>query len=173
MNEKQSFLIIYHKHKDLVYNLCMNYLQNREDAEEVFQDVFLSVHQKIVLFEGKAKVKTWLYRITVNKSLDFIKARKAKKRFAFFKMASIDDLEISGRIDHPGIILENKESTERILEAMNSLPANQKTALVLKSMEQLSQKEIAEVMKKDVKAVESLLSRARKNLKEKLSKTKD
>lgn len=173
MIQNTSFLKVYNEHKDLIYNLCLNYLQNKEDAEEVFQDVFISAHHNLDKFEGKAQVKTWLYRIAINKSLDFIKSRKTKKRFAFFKMSNVDDLEINSKIDHPGIILENKEATERIFKALNVLPKNQKTALVLKSMEQLSQKEISTVMKIGEKAVESLLSRARKNLKIELGKTKD
>jgi RNA polymerase sigma-70 factor (ECF subfamily) len=148
-------------------------LQNKEDAEEVFQDVFMSVHQKIDSFEGKAHIKTWLYRIAVNRSLDFIKAKKTKKRFAFFKMSNIDDLEINSKINHPGVLLENKEATERIFKAINKLPKNQKSALILKSIEQLSQKEISQILGIGEKAVESLLSRARRNLKEILNTAKD
>lgn len=173
MIENRLFLKVYKEHKDLVYNLCLNYLQNKQDAEEVFQDVFLSIHKNIEKFQGKAQVKTWIYRIAVHKSLDFIKAKKTKKRFAFFNTKRLEDVNLHSKIDHPGILLENKEATHRIFNALSTLPHQQKTALILKSMEQLSQKEIAKVMKTSEKAVESLLSRARKKLKEKLNETKD
>lgn len=157
----------------MVYNLCLNYLQNKEDAEEVFQDVFLSVHQNLNKFENRSEFKTWIYRIAINKSIDFLKAKKTKKRWAFFRMTNLDDLSLPSKVDHPGILLESKEATGHIFSAINLLPNNQKTALVLKTMEQLTQKEISKVLGVSEKAVESLLSRARRNLKEVLSKKKD
>ena len=71
----------YQAHKNLVFNLALNYVQNTEDAEEITQDVFLSVDQSMANFKGQSDIKTWIYRITINKSLDFLKAQKRKKRF--------------------------------------------------------------------------------------------
>ena len=79
-----KFAEIYDQHKSLVFNLALQYVQNTEDAEEITQDVFLIVHEKLEAFRMEAKVSTWLYRITINKSLDFIKAKKRQKRFSFF-----------------------------------------------------------------------------------------
>jgi RNA polymerase sigma factor (sigma-70 family) len=67
-------------HKDLVYNLALSYVQNSEDAEEITQDVFIAVYQSISSFKAQANIKTWIYRIAINKSLDFIKAKKRQKR---------------------------------------------------------------------------------------------
>jgi RNA polymerase sigma-70 factor (ECF subfamily) len=67
----------------MVYNLALQYTQNIEDAEEVAQDVFVSIYNSIDKFQANSKLSTWIYRITINKSLDFIKAKKTKKRFAF------------------------------------------------------------------------------------------
>lgn len=75
--------------------------------------------------------------------------------------------------DHPGVALENKEATERIMRAVGRLPDNQQTALILKAIEGMPQQEIAEVMETSLKAVESLLSRAKKNLSTELAATKD
>ena len=61
----------YQAHKNLVFNLALNYVQNTEDAEEITQDVFLSVHQSMSSFKGQSDIKTWIYRITINKSLQF------------------------------------------------------------------------------------------------------
>lgn len=160
---------IYNEHKGLVYNLCLNYLQNTEDAEEVTQDVFVKIYQKLNSFNNKSTVKTWIYRITINQCLDFLKAKKSKKRFGF-TIPIYDNSESLSYSDfkHPGILLVHQEATENLLKLINELPLNQKTALLLKAIEGLSQKEISSIMKTSEKAVESLLSRAKSNLKEKL-----
>jgi len=163
---------LYEEYKDMVYNLSLTYVQNAEDSEEITQDVFLKVYQHLNNFEKRASIKTWIYRITINKSLDFIKAQKAKKRFSFlstlFKTDSVEIITKTSDFNHPGIQLENKEAVEKLFYLINKLPYNQKTALVLKVMESLSQKEIAKIMKLSEKAVESLLSRAKKNLNDKI-----
>ncbi len=176
MEDKQFFKQVYEDHKEMVFNLCLNYLQNTEDAEEVTQDVFVKVHGQLSKFGGRSSVKTWIYRIAINKCLDFIKAQKRQKRFGIhvpiFPFGSNNPV-LAGNFRHPGVQLEDKEAVEEIFKHINSLPEKQKTALILKSMEGLSQQEISEVMKMSVKAVESLLSRARTNLKKKLNRTKD
>lgn len=167
-----TFDQIYHEHIDLVFNLCLNYLQNQQDAEEVSQDVFVKVHDQLPKFQGRSSIKTWMYRIAINQCLDFLKARKRKKRFGFhisiFDAADGYSLPVLSAFDHPGILLEDKEATEQILKQINALPTKQKTALLLKSIDGLPQREVAEVMDMSEKAVESLLSRARASLKKKL-----
>ena len=76
-----DFEAFYIKNKNFVYNLALQYVQNIEEAQEITQDVFLKAHQKIHTFKGDATLETWLYRITINTSLDAIKAKKRKKRF--------------------------------------------------------------------------------------------
>ncbi len=161
---------LYHTHKDRVFNLALNYVQNYEDAEEVTQDVFVSVHQSLAKFEGRANVSTWIYRITINRSIDFLKAKKRKKRFAF--ITSIFGADGSthdvSHFDHPGVQLEQKEAYQKLFRYINELPENQKTALLLSKTEQRSQAEVAEIMGISVKAAESLIQRARTNLANKM-----
>ena len=71
-----TFMEVYHRHARMVYNLCLNYLHGREDAQEATQDVFLKVHKRLTGFKGDASVSTWIYRITINTCLDRLKARK-------------------------------------------------------------------------------------------------
>lgn len=163
---------IYKEHKDLVFNLALSYTQNVEDAEEITQDVFVAVYQGLEDFKAEAKVSTWLYRITINKSLDFLKAKKAKKRLAFitsiFKDNTTKLVHDQGHFNHPGVLLEEKERMAYIFSVINELPAQQKTALILSKIEGKPQKEVAEIMNLNIKAVESLLTRARATLKNKL-----
>jgi RNA polymerase sigma factor (sigma-70 family) len=162
----------YTNYKDLVYNLALQYLQNTADAEEITQDVFLSVYQNLNQFEGKATLKTWIYRITINKSLDFIKAKSRNKRSFFFTSKRLDDPDtpiIVSHFDHPGILMEQEEEMSKIFACINALPERQKTALILMKIENKTQQETATIMKSTVKSVESLYQRAKKNLKEKLA----
>lgn len=167
---------LYKEYKDLVYNLALSYVQNKEDAEEIMQDTFVAAYQGLEDFREDAKISTWLYRIAINKSLDHIKARKAKKRFAFITSIFKEDstaYQYEGKhFDHPGVLLERKEELKRIFSCINDLPVNQKTALILSKIDQVPQKEIAEIMNLNIKAVESLLTRAKKNLQNKLSEGK-
>ncbi|MBU2019877.1 MAG: RNA polymerase sigma factor [Bacteroidetes bacterium] len=165
-----NFEEIYREHKNLVYNLALQYTQNTQDAEEVAQDVFLKVYEKFGQFKEAAALKTWIYRITVNQSLDYIKAKKRKKRWSLFTAKSIesDDHSSIPDFNHPGVELENKEEVERLFSLINELPENQKTALILLKIEGLSQVEAAEILETSPKAVESLFQRAKKNLAEKL-----
>jgi len=174
MLEESSFKNIYDTYIDMVYNLCLNYLQNSSDAEDVCQNVFIKVHQHIKQFEGKSSLKTWIYRVTINQCHDFTKAKKRKKRFgnivSLFQENIADSTLPLPDFNHPGVLLEDKEAVAAIFNKINKLPTNQKTAIVLKTIEGMSQKEIAEVMEISTKAVESLLSRARSGLKKMLNK---
>jgi RNA polymerase sigma factor (sigma-70 family) len=167
-----SFHEIYEQYKNKVFNTVLSYLQNTEDAEETTQDVFIEIHRSINSFEGKSSLSTWIYRISINKSLDFIKSKNRKKRFAFLTNL----FDESGNIKHdppdffhPGVQLENKEKSAILFKAINTIPENQKTAFILSKIEGLSYIEIAEVMQTSIPSVESLLFRAKQNLQKELS----
>lgn len=168
-----QFEDLYNEHKKLVYNLALQYVQNIEDAEEITQDVFVSVYEKLDTFRQDSKHSTWLYRITINKSLDFIKARKRQKRFSFFtSLFNNETGEVKYHVsdfNHPGVMLEEKEQLKNLFLLINELPDNQKTALILMKIEEKSQIETAEIMNMTPKAVESLVQRAKSNLSKKLN----
>lgn len=172
-----TFQEIYIQFNKTVYNLSLNYLQNKEDAEEVTQDTFVAIHTSLHTFKENSQLSTWIYRITINQCLDFIKAKKRKKRFALFTELFKDNNEEINHgfpsFDHPGVLLEQKEIISRIFSCINQLPTLQKTALILSKLENKSQKEIAEIMNSTPKAVESLIQRAKKNLSQKLNQAKE
>jgi len=123
-------------------------------------------------FNEKSDISTWIYRIAVNKSLDFIKAKKRKKRNAIhtqlFHPLTGKQLHEAPHIEHPGVVLENQDRVRILFQAIYQLPENQKTAFVLCKIEDFSQKETAEIMQLSEKAIEALLRRARENLKKSL-----
>jgi RNA polymerase sigma factor (sigma-70 family) len=166
-----SFFIVYNQYKLLVYNVALNYVQNCEDAEEITQDVFVQLHQSLHKFEQKSTLKTWIYRITINKSLDFIKHKNSKKWFFIFGTKSNSEIELQNitTFEHPGILLENQENAAILYATINELTENQKTAFILSKLDGLSNPEIASIMEVSISSVESLIFRAKSALKEKLS----
>jgi len=168
---KRNFNSVYNEYHLLVYNVALNYVQNIEDAEEITQDVFLKVHESLSDFKENSSLKTWLYRITINQSLDFIKKKNSKKRFFIFGKKSQNEFELINisNFEHPGILLEQQEDAKVLFLVINSLPVNQKTAFILSKVDGLSNPEVSEIMEISISAVESLIFRAKKELKEKLS----
>lgn len=160
--------MIFDNNKKKVFNICLNFVRNKEDAEDLAQEVFIEVFRSVDKFEGKSEMSTWIYRIAVNKSLDFIKAAGRKKRFALLtKLFHPGDGSTAADIphfDHPGVQLENKERAEILFRAVSLLSKNQETAFILFHIEGFTLKETAQIMKLSDKAVESLLQRAKGDL---------
>lgn len=173
MQQLPDFALLFEEHKLMVLNLALQYTQNLQDAEEITQDVFVKVHEKLHTFNHKSTLKTWIYRITIHQSLDFIKARDRKKRSIFSRLSPIEinsSENQSVEMNHPGIIMEDREAAERIFMALNQLPDQQKTALILVKIEQHPIEKAAEIMEINRKALESLIHRAKANLQKILNK---
>jgi len=157
----------------MVYNTAIGILQNTEDAEDVAQEVFVQVYESIKSFKAESKFSTWLYRITVSKALDHLRRKKRKKRFAYVQSlfgANSETIIEKPDFNHPGIKLDNKERAALLFKAIGQLPENQKIAFTLHKLEGLSYQEISEVMKTSVSSVESLMHRAKNNLKKWLTR---
>ena len=170
-----TFESIYLQYRKMVYNLSLQYTQNIEDAEEITQDVFIKIYKNIDGFNNKSSLKTWIYRIAINTSLDFLKLKTSKRKslFKVFGNTNIEKVWEPVEFNHPGVLLEQKEEMKRIFSAINSLPGDQKTVIILLKIEGNSQVETAAIMNLSEKAVESLFQRAKKNLTKKLNQEKD
>ncbi len=170
---EQAFRQMVEQYKMLVVNTCFGMVHNTEDAEDIAQEVFIEVFRSVEKFRADSKLSTWLYRITVNRSLNFIRDNKKHKWFQSFedavksKNTVHENLAISTS-DQPGFILENSQRATLLHEAIDSLPENQKVAFTLSKYEELSYQEISAVMDLSVSSVESLIHRAKKNLQKKL-----
>lgn len=165
--DREAFKTIVETWQDMVYNTALGLLQNSEDAEDTAQEVFMQVYDSITTFKEESKFSTWLYRITVSKSLDHIRKKKRKKRFAFVQSLYGKNYELLNDppdFFHPGVKMENKERAAVLFKSVEKLPANQKTAFILNKTEGLSYGEIGEIMKLSSSAVDALLQRAKKNL---------
>ena len=157
----------------MVFNTALSIVQNTEDAEDVAQEVFIQVYRSIDQFKGDSRLTTWIYRITTTKALDHIRSKKRKKRFAFVtSLFGVNNELLHEPTDfqHPGIELDKKEQAALLFRMVSQLPDNQKVAFNLHKTEDLSYQEIADIMVISVSAVESLLFRARQNLRKMLEK---
>lgn len=166
-----AFRALVDAYQDRVFNACLNVLHDREDAEDVAQEVFVEVFNSLRSFRGDAKLSTWMYRIALSKSLDLVRRKKRKKRFAVVQSLFAPDAgepEDASGLGHPGIRLEDKERGEVLFSHIDRLPENQRVALLLYSADGLSYREISEILRTSVPAVESLIFRARTTLKKRL-----
>lgn len=152
------------KYQSQVFRTVMGFVHSKDDAEDITQDIFIKVFQSLTSFKGESEFSTWLYRIAVNMSLNFIK-RNRKSRL----LQSLEDIfHKPGSEKTPLELLEEAERDERIRKAIDSLPERQRMAFVLSRYEDLSQKVIASVMHASEGAVEQLLQRAKINLQKRL-----
>jgi RNA polymerase sigma-70 factor (ECF subfamily) len=159
--DEVAFKKLYDLHAVRIYNTALGIMQNKEQAEDITQEVFIAVIKHIGTFKEQSKLSTWIYRITVSKSIDLL--RKDKK----WRMGNSDGLLIEKSdytAEHPGLKLENRELAAALWQAILRLSEKQKVAFVLHKIELLSYKEIAEVMEMTESAVDSLIFRARQNL---------
>lgn len=171
--DETAFKYLVDTYQDRIFNTAIGIVQNAADAEDVAQEVFIQVYRSIHHFKGESKLSTWLYRIATTRALDLLRSRKSKKRFGFMQRLFGDNNEPLYELpdfNHPGIALEKKEDAARLFKAIRQLPDNQKTAFTLHKLEDLSYKEVSEVMKTSVAAVESLMHRAKLNLRKILEK---
>jgi RNA polymerase sigma-70 factor (ECF subfamily) len=171
--KREAYSRLLDEYEQRVFHTCLSFVPNKEDAEDVAQEVFVEVFKSIQRFKGNSKLSTWIYRISTNKSLEFIRKKNTKKRFAFMQSLfgneiPLDKTTYFTEMNHPGILLENKEKSETIFKAIHQLPEAQCIVFTLHKVDGLSYKEVAEITEKSVSSVESLLFRAKKNLQKKL-----
>jgi RNA polymerase sigma factor (sigma-70 family) len=169
--DESAFKALVETHQKRVFNTVLAILQDFEEAEDVSQEVFMEVYQSVKKFRGESKISTWLYRIATSKALEEIRKKKTAKRFSFITSLFGDSNEVlheSADFVHPGVLLEQQENSKVLFKAINQLPENQKVAYTLSNIEGLSYQEITEVMEVSLSSVESLLFRAKTNLKKSL-----
>lgn len=161
-----AFRQLVEQYQAMIYNTALGIVQQAEDAEDITQEVFIQVMNSIGSFKGESKLSTWIYRVSVTKSLEQLRRKKRKKRFAVFSMFAPEEKEeeMAAEFDHPGVVMENKEKARLLFRATKELPDNQRVAFILNKTEGLSYREVSEVMQLSVSSVESLLHRAKQHL---------
>lgn len=170
--DESAFKKLVEEWQHMVYNTALSMVQNEDDADDITQEVFIQVYQSVSSFKGESKFSTWLYRITVSKALDHEKKKKRKKRFAFVQSLFGNEEEepvLSAEFNHPGVQLEKKERAAELFNALKQIPDQQRIAFTLHKLEGQSHQEVADIMNTTLYAVESLIARAKMNLKKVLN----
>lgn len=156
------------KYQGRVYAMVYGMLRNREDARDVTQEAFVKAYRNLQSFRMDSSFYTWLYRIAMNLAIDHTRKRKRQHTSAFDEgiAAREDGGDISDihHEDGPGRALERKQLYKQIMDAMEKLPEDQRQVILLRELEGLSYKEIAQVMDIPEGTVMSRLFYARKKL---------
>ena len=161
--DRRAFAEVMERHVDRVLGLARRVLQSEADAEEVTQEVFLTVWQKAETWRpGRARFSTWLYRVTLNRCLN----RKSRVQQRYLPLApEVDPPDPTPRADER---LMAEERQHRVEAAIADLPEKQRTAISLTYVTGIGNAEAAAAMEISVKALEALLVRARRSLRQRL-----
>lgn len=156
------------KYQGRVYSMVYGMIRNREDARDITQEAFVKAYKKLHTFRLESSFYTWLYRIAMNLAIDFTRKRKRQASAGFDEnIASRDADGGIAEIHHeesPRRLLERKQLYAQIMDALEKLPPDQKQVILLRELEGLAYKEIAEVMEIPEGTVMSRLFYARKKL---------
>ena len=169
---KTAFAELVSEYQIKVINICYRFLLNKADAEDIAQEVFIEVYHSIKQFRGDSALSTWIYRIATTKSLDEIKKQNRQKRITSIgELLGIEQIAnwVAGK-GRPDKTLEEKEGLSLLIKALNKLPESQRVALTLSKVEGYNNAEVAEIMETTLTAVDSLIYRAKQNLKSFLNK---
>ncbi|HNW58798.1 MAG TPA: RNA polymerase sigma factor [bacterium] len=166
--DEAAFRELYEAHADRIYRLCLRMLQNRQEAEDAAQEIFLRILAALPQFRADAQLSSWIYRITLNYCLNLQRQRKVKR------WLSLEWLELQPEAAHPDEgaerRIEREEESALLTAAINRLPERQRTALILFRFEEKSYQEIAAILGCSLTAVESRIFQAKKNLGKLLAK---
>jgi RNA polymerase sigma-70 factor (ECF subfamily) len=172
--DEEAFRELVDTNQEMVLNVCNSFVHNKDDALDIAQEVFIKVYNSFDKFQGKSKISSWLYRIAVNKSLNFIRDKKRKNIFnsldLIFENSPNNSENLEDSSENSQEAIENEETKTILQQTINELPKKQQTAIVLNKYENLSYKEIAEVMNISLSETGVLINRAKKKLQDKLIK---
>lgn len=160
---------LFERHNAGVFNVCVRLLGNREEAEDIAQDVFVRAFKAYAHFRGDADPGTWLYRIAVNLCLNH---QRKQKQWRWLSLDFFSDhpqaYPMTDRNMQPEEAIQKAEMERIVQDAIDRLPERQRIALILSRYEGLSYQKIAETMSCSISSVESLLHRAKHNLAKRL-----
>jgi len=176
LGNKHAFEGLVQRHQRSVLNFIFRFMGNRTDAEDLTQEVFLRVWKAAGAYRPYAKFTTWLYRIATNLCINKQRAIRINRLFAqSHSQKPRQDSKDSFITDEGAELLTpedrliDSEQSVQLLNALNELPTSQRLAIVLKIYDEMSYQEIAQIMDRSVSAVDSLLTRAKKNLRKKFT----
>lgn len=171
-NDKQAFGTLVTKYQRMVYATCFRLVRSQSDAEDLSQDVFVECFRSLHLVQKDNDLSGWLFKIASNKSLSFLRKRNPARigKNTSVETAFTEENHKSHLVETntPHSKLEHEDTRKTLFQAIDLLPENQKKAILLHKFDNLSQKEISEQMGLTQESVESLIYRAKTNLRKSL-----
>ena len=173
LGDQQAFRLLVASYSKMVVNTCFGIVHSLPDAEDLAQDVFIEVFRNAERFRGDARLSTWLYRIAVNRSINWIRNKRTKSFWQSLEEtlsgSRNKDREFAAeKTDEADHDLISQQRSKMLHQAIDKLPEKQRIAFTLNKYEDLSYQQIADVMEISLSSVESLIHRAKKNLQEQL-----
>ena len=156
-----AFEVIYQAYSGFVFHVALRVCRGRDEAEEITQEVFMTVYRKLGSFRGQSSLKTWVYRVTVNTALNYLK-RESRHRDTVPA-----DEQVLTAVAHPAVVSQMSEQeyqTTLVDRLLAGLTPEQRMCVVLRNMEGLSYEQIAQALKINLNAVRSRLKRAREKM---------
>lgn len=159
--DTSAFAILVDRYKDLVFTLAYKMLKNREEAEEIAQDTFIKIFKSVVKFKGDSKFSTWVYKVTYNTCLDYLKKKKRGINISYIEDFDLRQLKAIDEISNG---IDEKEKNQLIHECLFLLSSEEAFLLTLFYFEQQSTEEIAKVMDTNSNNIKIKLYRTRKKM---------
>jgi RNA polymerase sigma-70 factor, ECF subfamily len=167
--DRRAFEQLVRGHQDRVYDFCVRMLGDREEAHDLVQEIFVSVHQNLVSFRMDSKLSTWIFRIAKNHCLNRLKYLNRRGRGRSDEYGEVLEAELEsavGSAARPDQALDSAHERDLVRRAIARLDVDQRTLVVLRDIEQLSYEEIVEITDLPEGTVKSRLHRAREKLAE-------
>ncbi len=164
LGDDSAFELLVKRYQQKVFQTCIGFVHNEEDAADLTQEVFIRVYKRLHTFKGKSAFSTWLFRISMNMSLNFLRKQKVKHLFTRLDQGEGEQEIISEERTDQNIL--RRDEKKKIARILQKLTAAQRNAFVLSHYQELSNQELADVLEITLKAAESLLYRARTRLRE-------
>ena len=166
--DSEAFSILVERYQDRIYSVALGYTYNRDDAVDITQDTFVKAYQKIRTFDSASAFYTWLYRIAINTSIDFLRKKKTRNidslDDAKYQEVGFEPMSRDPGAD-PEKVAVRSEQAAILRKAVSSLSHKLRSVAVLHDVEGLSQEEVARILRIPLGTVKSRVSRARAELK--------
>jgi RNA polymerase sigma factor (sigma-70 family) len=168
--QEPAFRWLVEHYRNRVFHTVLNILQDSNEAEDAAQETFIQVFESVGTFKEESSLSTWIYRIAVHKALDKIRRKKTRQKLQKLLPWWMPEEKKSTEtpFHHPGILAESKEKAAVLFKAIDSLPEKQRLAFTLIKVQGMNYEEACGIMEQNIKAVESLISRAKLNLQKQL-----
>ena len=168
--DEPAFRWLVENYRNRVFHTVLNILQDPGDAEDAAQETFIQVFESVGEFREQSSLSTWIYRIAVRKALDKLRRRKTRSRLLKILPAwmPVEKKNTEDLFYHPGVLAENKEKSAVLFKAIESLSEKQRLAFTLIKVQGMNYEEACRILQQNIKAVESLITRAKIKLQKEL-----